>query len=131
MAREGRTERARGRLGVLRVADRAHDRDTRRTGAGDVRDRVALDAADREPRDPDELRRIADELEAAGLELVRAAAELVRIPWFAIGGIDLATVAAVAAAGARGVAVVRAIRDADDPGAAARALRAAVTPHAA
>jgi thiamine-phosphate pyrophosphorylase len=65
-----------------------------------------------------------------GLELVRAAAELVRVPWFAIGGIERETVAAVVAAGAPGVAVVRAIRDADDPEAAARALRAAVMPRA-
>src|SRR6266542_559430 len=68
--------------------------------------------------------------EAGGLELVRAAAELVRTPWFAIGGVEPDTVAEVVAAGAPGVAVVRAIRDADDPAAAARALRAAVTPHA-
>jgi len=60
---------------------------------------------------------------AGGLELVHAAAELVRIPWFAIGGIDEETIADVVAAGAPGVAVVRAIRDADDPEAAARALR--------
>jgi thiamine-phosphate pyrophosphorylase len=63
---------------------------------------------------------------AGGLELVRATAARVRVPWFAIGGIDLANVAEVAAAGAPGVAVVRAIRDADEPEAAARALRAAL-----
>jgi thiamine-phosphate pyrophosphorylase len=50
----------------------------------------------------------------------------VTIPWFAIGGIDLENVAEVAATGAPGVAVVRAIRDADDPEAAAQALRAAL-----
>jgi|SRR5947209_7050378 thiamine-phosphate pyrophosphorylase len=63
---------------------------------------------------------------AGGLELVRATAARVSIPWFAIGGIELANVAEVVAAGAPGVAVVRAIRDADDPEAAARALRAAL-----
>lgn len=63
---------------------------------------------------------------AGGLALVRAAAARVTIPWFAIGGIDLSNVADVAAAGAPGVAVVRAIRDADDPEAAAHALRAAL-----
>ena len=63
---------------------------------------------------------------AGGLELVRAAAVRVRIPWFAIGGIELSNVREVAAAGAPGVAVVRAIRDADDPEAAARSLRAAL-----
>src|SRR5690348_7781915 len=63
---------------------------------------------------------------AGGLGLVRAAAERTTIPWFAIGGIEPANVAEVVAAGAPGVAVVRAIRDADDPEAAARSLRAAL-----
>jgi thiamine-phosphate pyrophosphorylase len=65
--------------------------------------------------------------DAVGLELVRVAAEAARVPWFAIGGIDLGNVGALAAAGAWGVAVVRAIRDAEDPEAAARELRAALT----
>ncbi len=65
--------------------------------------------------------------DAVGLELVRVAAETARVPWFAIGGIDLSNVQLLAAAGAHGVAVVRAIRDADDPEAAARELRAALT----
>jgi thiamine-phosphate pyrophosphorylase len=63
---------------------------------------------------------------AGGLDLLRVAAETLTVPWFAIGGITRENVAAVAAAGAPGVAVVRAIRDADDPEAAARALRAAL-----
>jgi thiamine-phosphate pyrophosphorylase len=63
---------------------------------------------------------------AGGLELLDAAARTLTIPWFAIGGIELSNVADVAAAGARGVAVVRAIRDAQDPEAAARELRAAL-----
>jgi len=58
-----------------------------------------------------------------GLELVRATAEKLTVPWFAIGGIELDNAAEVVAAGAPGLAVVRAIRDADDPEAAARALR--------
>ncbi len=65
--------------------------------------------------------------DAVGLELVRVAAETARVPWFAIGGIDLSNVHLLAAAGAHGVAVVRAIRDAEDPQAAARNLRAALT----
>ena len=65
--------------------------------------------------------------DAVGLELVRVAAEAARVPWFAIGGIDLSNVHLVAAAGARGVAVVRAIRDAEDPESAARELTAALT----
>jgi thiamine-phosphate pyrophosphorylase len=62
---------------------------------------------------------------AIGVEPVRYAAAHVTVPWFAIGGIDATTVAAVVKAGARRVVVVRAIADADDPEAAARALRAA------
>ena len=61
---------------------------------------------------------------AGGLELLRAAAARLTVPWFAIGGIDLANADEVVAAGAPGVAVVRAIKDAADPEAAARALRA-------
>lgn len=63
---------------------------------------------------------------AGGLALLRAAAAALTIPWFAIGGIELSNVAEVAGAGSPGVAVVRAIRDADDPEAAARMLRAAL-----
>jgi thiamine-phosphate pyrophosphorylase len=63
---------------------------------------------------------------AGGLELVRAAAAALTVPWFAIGGIDLANAAKVAAAGAPGVAVVRAVRDAEDPEAAARELLGAL-----
>jgi thiamine-phosphate pyrophosphorylase len=63
---------------------------------------------------------------AVGLGLVRVAAHTAPVPWFAIGGIDLSNVADVVAAGGERVAVVRAIRDADDPEAAARALRAAL-----
>jgi thiamine-phosphate pyrophosphorylase len=62
---------------------------------------------------------------ATGVEYVRWAAEHVgdRKPWFAIGGIDAATLGAVVEAGASRVVVVRAITGADDPAAAAAALR--------
>jgi thiamine-phosphate pyrophosphorylase len=63
---------------------------------------------------------------AVGLELVRHAAVHAPVPLFAIGGIDAGNVAAVRAAGAARIAVVRAIADADDPRAAAAALRAAL-----
>jgi thiamine-phosphate pyrophosphorylase len=63
---------------------------------------------------------------AVGLELVRYAAANARLPWFAIGGIDAANVADVVAAGATRIAVVRAIAEAEDPEAAARALREAL-----
>lgn len=61
---------------------------------------------------------------APGLDLVRAtAADLPERPWFAIGGIDAANVGEVLDAGATRIVVVRAITAADDPEAAARALR--------
>ena len=64
---------------------------------------------------------------AAGLDYVRYAASVAgQRPWFAIGGIDLDNVREVIAAGASRVVVVRAIRDADDPRAAAAALREAL-----
>jgi thiamine-phosphate pyrophosphorylase len=61
-----------------------------------------------------------------GLELVRYAAERARVPWFAIGGIDVSNAAEVVAAGATRIAVVRAIGNAPDPEAAARELRGAL-----
>lgn len=64
--------------------------------------------------------------EPVGLDLVRYAAAHARAPFFAIGGIDPGNVGDVARAGAQRVVVVRAIRDAEDPGAAARALRARI-----
>lgn len=68
--------------------------------------------------------------EPVGLAYVRQAAEASAIPWFAIGGIEAATLAAVRQAGAERVAVVRAITAAADPAAAARTLLAALgRPH--
>jgi thiamine-phosphate pyrophosphorylase len=65
---------------------------------------------------------------AIGLDPVRhAAAHVDAVPWFAIGGIDPATVGAVVAAGARRAVVVRAIAHADDPEASTRQLRAALS----
>ena len=61
---------------------------------------------------------------AVGLELVRHAAGAAQVPFFAIGGIDETNVAEVVQAGATRVAVVRAIAEAENPGAAARALAA-------
>jgi thiamine-phosphate pyrophosphorylase len=63
---------------------------------------------------------------ATGLELIEHAAREATLPWFAIGGIDTSNVGDVAAAGAERIVVVRAIRDAADPAAAARTLRAAL-----
>lgn len=62
--------------------------------------------------------------EIAGPELLQEiASEHPIVPWFAIGGVTLESAPEVAAAGAWGFAVVRAILDAEDPEAAARALR--------
>ena len=57
------------------------------------------------------------------LDYVRWAAENVPIPWFAIGGINLATLAAVLAAGARRICVVSAILNAPDIVAACREFK--------
>jgi thiamine-phosphate diphosphorylase len=62
---------------------------------------------------------------AVGLDLVSHAAENAKAPFYAIGGIDSSNAAQVVEAGARRLAVVRAIRDAEDPSAAAMALRRA------
>ena len=48
------------------------------------------------------------------------------VPWFAIGGIDTATVDEVVEAGAARIAVVEAIDEADSPERAATALRRAL-----
>jgi thiamine-phosphate pyrophosphorylase len=63
---------------------------------------------------------------AVGTELVAYAAERATTPFFAIGGIDAATIGAVLAAGATRVAVVRAIAGVADPERAARELRTAI-----
>jgi thiamine-phosphate pyrophosphorylase len=69
---------------------------------------------------------------ATGLEIIshaasREADSSERRPWFAIGGIDPATLPDIVAAGATRVAVVRAIADEPDPGSAVRALVAGLS----
>lgn len=64
---------------------------------------------------------------AVGLALVRYAAEHATVPFFAIGGITPANVAAVREAGAERIAVVRALTESADPARAARSLRAAIS----
>ncbi len=65
---------------------------------------------------------------AAGPALVERAAALgTERPWFAIGGIDLTTIDEVLDAGASRVVVVRAITEAEDPRAAAVALKERLT----
>jgi thiamine-phosphate pyrophosphorylase len=66
---------------------------------------------------------------AVGIALVEHAARreadgLLKLPWYAIGGIDEANIEDVMAAGAKRIVVVRAIAEADDPIAAAGRLSA-------
>lgn len=61
-----------------------------------------------------------------GLDYLRYAAARATLPWFVTGGATPETVGAMAAAGARQFVVVRWLTEADDPEAAARALRRAI-----
>jgi thiamine-phosphate pyrophosphorylase len=60
---------------------------------------------------------------AVGLELVRYAARHATVPFFAIGGVSTANLAAVRRAGGRRIAVVRALTETHDPQPVARAMR--------
>jgi thiamine-phosphate pyrophosphorylase len=59
---------------------------------------------------------------AVGTELVEYAAAHARLPFFAIGGLNVGNLEDVLSAGGRRIAVVRAITEAPDPHAAAAAL---------
>ena len=59
----------------------------------------------------------------AGLSFVRQVAAEISLPWFAIGGINLANAGSVVETGATRIAVSHAILSADDPEEAARELR--------
>jgi thiamine-phosphate pyrophosphorylase len=63
---------------------------------------------------------------AVGVELVRHAARNATLPFFAIGGLNVANVHEVVGAGATRIVVVRAIAEAADPERAARELCAAL-----
>jgi len=65
-------------------------------------------------------------LPARGPEIVRAVLDAVRIPCFAVGGIDPGNVDRVAATGVAGVAVSRAVIAAPDPEGAVRRLVSAL-----
>lgn len=60
---------------------------------------------------------------SVGLRFVKQTAAKVRIPWVAIGGIDLENLSSVVEAGASRVAVVRAIFSAKDPAMASRKFK--------
>jgi thiamine-phosphate pyrophosphorylase len=62
------------------------------------------------------------------LEYVRWAAANIRIPWFAIGGINLGNLEELVAAGARRICVVSAILNADDLAAACRKFKDRLPP---
>jgi thiamine-phosphate pyrophosphorylase len=62
----------------------------------------------------------------AGLDFIRQAMEMTTLPAFALGGITPENVDQVVAAGARRIAVSQAICAAEDPSAAARALKRAL-----
>jgi thiamine-phosphate pyrophosphorylase len=106
-------EEARGLVGPERLVGLSAETEAELTGGADYFGVGAIFGTPTKPESP-----------PGGLDLVRAARERLRVPWFAIGGIELDNAAAVVAAGAPGVAVVRAIRDAGDPEAAARELLA-------
>ncbi len=65
-----------------------------------------------------------------GLAAFAEAARAVKLPIFALGGIDAENAGAALSAGARGVACMRAVLGAHDPGAAARELWSALQAHA-
>lgn len=61
---------------------------------------------------------------AVGVQLVQSTkASAPTLPWFAIGGVNLAALPELVAAGATRIVVVRAITEASDPEAAARTLK--------
>ncbi|HKB02938.1 MAG TPA: thiamine phosphate synthase [Gemmataceae bacterium] len=64
--------------------------------------------------------------ELAGLDFVREAAALTTLPAFVIGGMNASNIGQAVAAGAKRVAVTAAVCQADEPAAAARAIRSAL-----
>jgi thiamine-phosphate pyrophosphorylase len=64
--------------------------------------------------------------EATGLDLVTRAAHKVRLPWFAIGGIDGGNIHQLVRAGGKRVVVVRAVTEAEDPVYAVKELLSAL-----
>ena len=65
---------------------------------------------------------------AVGVTLIEEVSPRIRIPWFAIGGIDLTNISLVLSAGATRVAVVRAVTGAENVEEAARAFKSLLRP---
>jgi len=108
---------ARRLLGPERLVGRSsHAIDQLRQAVADGCDYVGVGPVNATPTKPGR--------QPVGLDFVRQAAAECPLPFFAIGGIDAATLPSVQEAGARRVAVVRAISKAPDPAAAARELLA-------
>lgn len=113
------TAEARRLLGPDRLIGRStHALDQLRQALAEGSDYVGVGPVEATPTKPGRT--------PVGLDYVRQAVEHCPIPFFAIGGIDAATLPLVLAAGASRVAVVRAITAAADPGAASRELLAAL-----
>ena len=70
---------------------------------------------------------VSGDRDGIGTERIAAVADAVELPVIGIGGIDASNAAPVVEAGATGVAVLSAITAAEDPEAAAAALRETVT----
>jgi thiamine-phosphate pyrophosphorylase len=113
----GQADQGRRERGVLRTRA-TEDADMRRPGASSSVDYISVGPIWETPT--------KEGRPGVGLGLVEHAAAASPHPFFAIGGIDPSNAGEVVAAGARRLGVVRAIRDADDPAAAAGALRGAL-----
>jgi len=114
---DGPVAAARAIVGADRIVGRSTHSPDQIAPAGDA-DYIAVGPVHATPTKPGR--------PAVGLQLIRHAAAHAPDPWFAIGGIDPGNVGEVVAAGARRIVVVRAITEAEDPEAAARALRGAL-----
>jgi thiamine-phosphate pyrophosphorylase len=110
----GQADQGRRERGVLRTRA-TEDADMRRPGTSSGVDYISVGPIWETPTKAGR--------PAVGLELVSHAAEKARWPFFGIGGVDPANAEQVVRAGARRLCAVRAIRDAEDPAAAAEALR--------
>ncbi len=101
---------------TLWVGRSTHSLDQARQAQADGADYIGVGPVFSTPTKPD--------YPAVGLELLKEISRKIRIPWVAIGGIDLGNLPLVLSAGASRVAVVRAVCSASDVEQATRALKA-------